>query len=69
MHITIKNKFLFFKDYKIKCYNVMGEIVYEEFIYSKNSSEEIDLRHLPQGVYFINASNHQVNFVKKILIE
>ncbi|MBE50405.1 MAG: hypothetical protein CMP51_01810 [Flavobacteriales bacterium] len=56
-------------NYKIKCYNVMGEIVYEEFMDSKNSIEEIDLHHLPQGVYFIHASNHQVNFVKKILIE
>jgi len=55
-------------DITIKVYNLLGEVVYNEYKDSSNSAYKLNLQHVDKGIYFVSIKRDKNTIVKKIMI-
>lgn len=51
----------------IKVYSLDGKIVYQKVLFPNESS--INLKHLPNGVYFLELKSDNVNQITKVILQ
>ncbi|MCD6112859.1 MAG: Omp28-related outer membrane protein [Bacteroidales bacterium] len=61
----------FNKNLNLKIYNSLGIIVFEQsnIVLKGKYSKNMNLNNLPNGVYFLNIYNENINTIKKIIIQ
>jgi hypothetical protein len=54
---------------EVSVYNVLGEKIYSNNTFQKQSSNEIDISSYPKGVYFVSVYNGYKTSSKKIVVQ
>jgi len=54
---------------KISIWNINGQLVFEKNIEESDSSLELDIKDIANGLYFLHFSNGQKLIVEKIVIQ
>lgn len=66
---TIKNFELKMTKCKLEIYNVLGDKIYSESNYDKQTSNEIDISYAPKGIYFLKIFDGEKFYSEKIVIK
>ncbi|MCF8296605.1 MAG: T9SS type A sorting domain-containing protein [Saprospiraceae bacterium] len=68
---TISTYSIGFTELNIQLFNTLGKTVYFENNVEINGRfiKQIDIGHLPKGIYFIRFINEEINIVKKIIVK
>lgn len=53
---------------KIKVYTLSGQVIYHEIFNGSVSQKMLDLKHLPKGIYFIEALTEKSKISKKLVV-